>query len=225
MTFSIAGHCRRSGMFGVAIATSSISVGARCPHARAGAGAVASQNITDPSLGAAVLDELEAGHGAQDALQRALAGRPNLEYRQVTAVDRTGKTACHSGERMLGIHAAAPGADCIAAGNLLENPGVPAAMTADFARRADAHLAERLLAALEAGLAAGGEQGELHSAALLVADAQPYPLVDLRIDWRDHAPLSALRELWRAYEPQMQDYLTRAINPAGAPSYGVPGDL
>jgi len=224
MTFSIAGHCRRSGMFGVAIATSSISVGARCPHARAGAGAVASQNITDPALGAAVLDQLQAGLGAQDALRRALAGRAHLEYRQISVVGRGGDTACHSGSRMLGVHAEAALDDCIAAGNLLADTAVPGAMAQRFAGGAAEHLAERLLGALEAGLEAGGEEGEVHSAALLVADAQPFPLVDLRIDWREHAPLSALRELWQAYQPQMQAYLMRALDPAAAPSYGVPGD-
>ena len=224
MTFSIAGHCRRSGMVGVAIATSSISVGARCPHVRAGAGAVASQNITDPSLGAAVLDQLETGRGAQDALQRALAQRAHLEYRQLIVVDRRGETACHSGSRMLGLHTESAGADCIAAGNLLANDTVTEAMARHFAGHAAEHLAERLLGALEAGLEAGGEQGEVHSAALLIADAQPFPLVDLRIDWRAHAPLSALRDLWHMYQPQMQDYQTRALNPAAAPTYGVPGD-
>ena len=76
----------------------------------------------------------------------------------------------------------------------------------------------------EAGLAAGGEEGPVHSAALLVADEQPWPLVDLRVDWDERDPVAVLRDLWTAYQPQMQDYVTRALDPASAPAYGVPGD-
>ena len=78
MTFSIVGHCQRSGMFGVAITTSSICVGARCPYVRAGVGAVATQNLTDPTLGAAVLDALADDDDATRALQTALRDKPNL---------------------------------------------------------------------------------------------------------------------------------------------------
>ena len=78
------------------------------------------------------------------------------------------------------------------------------------------------MCALEAGLYdAGGEMGDVHSAALLAAHKHPWPVVDLRVDWDDTDPIRALRRLWTAYEPQMEDYVTRAINPASAPSYGV----
>lgn len=224
MTFSIAGRCERTGMFGVAITTSSICVGARCPHARARAGAVATQNITDPQLGPLVLDRLEAGDDAPTALAKVTAGRNHLEYRQLTVVDGHGNTAHHTGANILGIHAVAEGVDCIAAGNLLANADVPRAVADTFAVHADAHLAERLLRAVESGVAAGGEEGPIHSACLIVADVLPFPLVDLRVDWSDGCPVADLRALWMAYEPQMTDYVNRAINPAAAPSYGVPGD-
>lgn len=228
MTFSIAGRCRQTGMVGVAVATSSISVGARCPFARAGVGAVATQNITDPALGPAVLDRMQAGMEADDALLDALSAYPHAQhrqYRQVTVIDRHGNTAWHAGAHMLGAHNHSAAADCIAAGNLLASATVTEAVAQHFARGDDReHLAARLLAALEAGLRAGGEQGEVHSAALLVCDKQPFPLVDLRVDWRDRDPVGELRALWHAYRPQMDDYLTRAIDPANAPAYGVPGD-
>ena len=80
------------------------------------------------------------------------------------------------------------------------------------------------MSGLEAGLAAGGEEGPVHSAALRVVDRQPFPLVDLRVDWDDTMPIARLRELWVAYEGQMADYLNRAIDPGMAPSYGVTGD-
>ncbi|MGI9406818.1 MAG: DUF1028 domain-containing protein [Hyphomicrobiaceae bacterium] len=225
MTFSIVGRCAKTGMFGVAITTSSISVGARCPHARAGVGAVATQNITNPDLGPQILDHLAAGKDAQAALDAALAGEAHPAYRQLTVVDTAGRTATFTGDNILGTNAIVEGDNCVAAGNLLKTEQVPAAMAGAFAANADRHLAERLLLALEAGIAAGGEEGPTHSAALLVADAHPFPLVDLRLDWSEEDAVPNLRKLWEAYEPQMQAYLDRAVNPSAAPSYGVPGDV
>jgi uncharacterized Ntn-hydrolase superfamily protein len=224
MTFSIAGRCERSGAFGVAIATSSIAVGARCPHARAGVGAVATQNVTDPALGPLLLDFLRAGLTAGEAIAKAVQGRDNVEYRQLTAVDRHGNSASWSGKHILGIHAVSEKPDCVAAGNLLKTAALPDAMTLAFAAHPQFHLAERLLRALEAALEAGGEEGPVHSSALLVVHEHSFPLVDLRCDWDDRAPISSLRRLWSDYEPQMQAYLTRAIDPAAAPRYGVAGD-
>jgi uncharacterized Ntn-hydrolase superfamily protein len=211
-------------MFGVAITTSSISVGARCPHVRAGVGAVATQNITDPCLGPLVLDALARGLDAQAALSRVIQERPHMAWRQLTVVDAAGRTAAFTGDRILGVNAESAGNNCYAAGNLLSTTEVPAAMTTAFANGRGQHLAERLLGSLEAGLAAGGEAGDVHSAALLVAHEQPFPLVDLRVDWADEDAVPALRRLWEAYQPQMTDYLVRAVDPASAPSYGVPGD-
>jgi uncharacterized Ntn-hydrolase superfamily protein len=224
MTFSIAGHCARTGMFGVAITTSSIAVGSRCPHARAGVGAVATQNVTDPRLAPLVLDAMEAGQDAATAIAGVVESREHIDWRQLTAVDTRGNTAHFSGGQILGIHGVSQGVGCIAAGNLLASAAVVEAMTARFGADTNAHLAERLLAGIEAGIAAGGEAGPVHSAALCVADSMPFPLVDLRVDWADDDPVGKLRALWVAYEPQMLDYLNRAIDPQAAPSYGVAGD-
>jgi len=224
MTFSIAGRCRRSGMLGVAVTTSSICVGARCPWVRARVGAVSTQNVTLPSIGPDVLDRLARGMSAREALEDVLSRERFTDYRQVTVVDGGGDIAHFSGANTLGVNAIAAGDGCVAGGNLLNDPDVPAAMISAFEASAEAHLAERLLRSLEAGIAAGGELGSVHSAALLVADDQPWPLVDLRVDWDDEAPVRALRSLWTAYEPQMRDYVTRALDPPSAPNYGVPGD-
>ena len=226
MTFSICGRCAKTGMVGVAITTSSICVGSRCPWARAGIGAVSTQNVTLPSLGATMLDNIARGDNCETAINGALDGDSFADYRQVIAIDATGRGAVFSGAKTLGINATAIGEDCVAAGNLLADAGLPLVMTRVFAAKASLSLPVRLLCALEAGLHdGGGEMGEVHSAALLVADKQPWALADLRVDWDDDAaPLSALRRLWEAYEPQMQDYVTRALNPSAAPSYGVPGD-
>ena len=224
MTFSIAGRCARTGMFGVAITTSSISVGSRCPHARAGVGAVATQNITDPHLATMVLDAMEAGKDAVNAVESVTKGREFIDYRQLTAVDARGNTAHFTGKNILGTNAISEDTDCVAAGNLLSSEAVAKGISDGFTANPDAHLAERLLQGIEGGLAAGGEGGPVHSAALLVSGSQPFALVDLRVDWEEVGPIEKLRRLWEAYEPQMNDYLNRAINPTAAPSYGVVGD-
>jgi len=224
MTFSIVGFCPRTKMAGVAITTSSICVGSRCPHVRAGAGAVTTQNVTDPSIGPEALAHLAEGKTAQQSLDLILQGRPHIEYRQVGIVDLHGGVAHFTGANILGTNAVATGDGCIAAGNLLSTEAVPAAMVAAFAAGADRHLADRLLASLEAGIDAGGEEGPTHSSALLVAHRNSWPLVDLRVDWSDDCPGKALRHLWNNYEPQMEAYNLRALDPAAAPSYGVAGD-
>jgi uncharacterized Ntn-hydrolase superfamily protein len=224
MTFSVAGRCPKTGMFGVAITTSSIAVASRCPWARAGVGAVATQNITDPSLGRKGLDLLQAGLAAPEALARLMNEAPFADYRQVTMIDAAGRTAVWSGSKTLGTYNTAEGRDCVAAGNLLRTTDIPAAIVKGFEQSKGGHLADRLLDALEAGLAAGGEMGPVHSAGLLVVDKTEWPLVDLRIDWDDENPLPPLCKLWQAFEPQAQDYITRALDPRSAPAYGVPGD-
>jgi uncharacterized Ntn-hydrolase superfamily protein len=223
MTFSLAARCARTGMLGVVVTSSSPAVAARCAWARAGTGAVATQNITDPSLGPAVLDRLSSGRSANEALTEVMASAPHAEYRQVTVVDSGGRTAARTGKRTLGQHGVSQGADCIAAGNLLADVGVTSAMVRAFARRPLEHLAVRLLDALGAGTAAGGEEGPLHSAGLLIVDRVSWPVTDLRVDWHDD-PVSELGRLWALWGPQEGDYVRRAIDPASAPSYGVPGD-
>jgi len=223
MTFSITALCPRSGQFGVAISSSSPAVAARCAHARAGVGAVATQNITDPRLGTKALDLLGAGHGAEAALRHLVQSEPFIEYRQVAVVDASGGVALHSGARTLGTYGTAQASGVAAAGNLLAGDGVPGEMLAAFLG-SEGSLAERLLRGLEAGVAAGGEAGPVHSAGLLVVRDVSWPLVDLRVDWEDDGPIARLRHLWTIYAPQADAYVTRALNPASAPSYGVAGD-
>ncbi|MBX2826335.1 MAG: DUF1028 domain-containing protein [Gammaproteobacteria bacterium] len=225
MTFSITGYCDRTKMTGVAITTSSICVASRCPWVRAGVGAVATQNITDPSLGPLILDYLQAGDTAAEAIEKVTRNREFIAYRQLTVVDIQGNTAQYTGDEILGTHAVVTGKHCVAAGNLLSSTSVPQAMADSFNNHADLHLAERLLTALAAGVSAGGEEGPTHSSGLKVAHQHPWPLVDLRIDWSEGEPVSELMQLWKTYEPQVADYTARAIDPTAAPSYGVPGDL
>ncbi|MDF7790194.1 DUF1028 domain-containing protein [Pantoea ananatis] len=223
MTLSVTARCEETGQLGIAISSSSIAVGARCPWLQAGVGAVSSQNITLPSLGQQILVYLDQGRALDVALKLALAEDRFSDYRQVAAIDIQGNTAFFNGSQTLGIWSVAEGKNCIAAGNMLADKGVTAAMCAAFAV-ASGELASRLLAALQAGVAAGGEAGPLHSAALKLVDDYTWPLVDLRIDWTEGDPVGQLTQLWLAYEPQMEAYVTRALDPREAPSYGVPGD-
>ena len=224
MTFSLVARCAETGMFGVAISSSSPAVAARCAYARAGVGAVASQNVTDPTLGPLALDVMGRGLSADEAIEEVRRVGRYIDYRQVLAVDGQGRVAIHSGPNSLGVFAEATGHDVVAAGNLLADAGVPAAIVAGF-EAAEGHLGDRLIAAMQAGLAAGGEAGPVHSAGMMLVDDVPWPVADLRCDWIDEGcPIAAVARAWEVYKPQLDAYVTRALNPTEAPSYGVPGD-
>ena len=223
MTFSLVARCAETGMFGIAISSSSPAVAARCAYTRAGVGAVASQNITDPTLGPKALNLMADGLSAAEAVARVKAEGKFLEYRQVVAIDAMGQSAIHSGPNSLGIWTDAAGRDVHAAGNLLANPDVPAALVAGF-EGATGHLGDRLIAAMRTGLAAGGEAGPVHSAGIQLCDTVPWPVADLRCDWTEDCPIEAIATAWQVYKPQLDAYVQRALDPREAPSYGVPGD-
>ena len=194
MTFSIVGRCAETGQLGIAISSSSIAVGARCPWLRAGVGAVSSQNITLPALGPQILDGLADGLAPATALDQALSSNGYGQYRQVAVVDAQGRTALFSGSHALGTHNAVAGDQCVAAGNLLASSAVIERMVEAF-ERSEGCLAARLLTALQAGQAAGGEAGAVHSAALSVVGDLTWPIVDLRVDWADENPIGELHKL------------------------------
>ncbi len=222
MTYSIAARCAETGMFGVAVASSSPAVAARCAYARAGVGAALSQNVTDPRLGPALLDAMQAGRSAPQAMAQVAKG-PHISYRQLLCVDRHGGTAIHSGKDALGIWSEASGPDVASGGNLLANSDIPDAIVSAFGEAPGA-FPDRILAAMAAGRDAGGEAGPIHSAGLLIVRDVPWPVADLRVDWTEGEPITELNALWLRYQPQLNDYVLRAQNPAAAPSYGVPGD-
>jgi uncharacterized Ntn-hydrolase superfamily protein len=223
MTFSLVGRCARTRALGVVVSSSSPAVAARCAWARARAGAVATQNVTDPSLAPQVLDRLERGNSAGRALDEVMARAQHAAYRQLAVIDAQGGTASYSGSRTLGRHSSFAGKDCLAAGNLLADEAVTAAMVRAFEHRPEDHLAARLVDALRAGEEAGGEQGPVRSSGLLVAGEVTWPVTDLRVDWHEH-PIAELGRLWAIWRPQEADYVQRALDPTAAPKYGVPGD-
>ena len=223
MTFSLVARCAETGMFGIAISSSSPAVAARCAYTRAGVGAVASQNITDPRLGPFALDLMQGGMSAGEAIAGIRDQAQHVAYRQVLAIDAKGTTAIHSGPNSLGIWTDAAGRDVIAAGNLLANDEVPQAIVDGF-EASTGHLGDRLIAAMRAGLAAGGEAGPVHSAGMQICDTVNWPVADLRCDWTEDCPIDAIAAAWDVYKPQLNAYVQRALDPREAPSYGVPGD-
>jgi uncharacterized Ntn-hydrolase superfamily protein len=214
MTFSLAGRCGRTGAVGAVIASASMAVAARCVAVRAGVGAVCSQSTTDPRLREALLEAMASGQAAVDAVAAVTGRAADIAYRQLTAVDAHGGSASYSGALALGEATDISAADAAAAGNLLAHRDVPAAMLAAFSDRADDHLGDRLIAALAAGLAAGGEVSPVRSAGLVIAESVPWPVTDLRVDWHDD-PVGQLAGLWRRWEPQAESYIGRALRPSG----------
>lgn len=217
MTFSLLGRCSRTGQLGAATATADIAVGARVPHARAHVGAVLTQHRTDQRLGPRGLELLASGCSPSDTIAALVASTPFAGWRQLAAIDRDGRTAGFSGERVEEPFAEEHGRDCIVVGNVLVSKAVGTAMIRAFEREPGDDLAERLVAALEAGSAAGGERSPVRSAALLVAGDQQFALVDLRIDQSD-APIAALRSLWDTYCPRVDEFVARALAPDEVPA-------
>jgi uncharacterized Ntn-hydrolase superfamily protein len=217
MTYSLTARCAVTGAFGNVVTSSSIAVAARCGWVGP-MGAIATQNLTDPALGPQGLGLLRQGLGAGAVLELLMRSTRGAEHRQVAVVDRMGGVAWHSGARALAKQAVATGPDCVAMGNLLATETVPAAMVSAFVSSAGEPFPERLMRALEAGLAAGGEFDDERAAGLRVADRYDWPVVDLRVDWHEE-PISELRRLWERYAPQQQAYVARALDPDRAPGF------
>ena len=223
MTFSLVARCAKTGMFGIAISSSSPAVAARCSFARAKVGAVASQNVTDPTLGPLTLDLMQNGLSAEQAIQNIQSIGKFIEYRQVLAIDKTGMTSIHSGPNSLGIWTQAEGKNVAAGGNLLSNESIPQSIVDAFIS-SDGHIGDRLIEAMRSGLTAGGEAGPVHSAGIKIVDKMTWPIADLRCDWTTNCPVEEVAKAWDVYKPQLDAYVQRAIDPREAPSYGVPGD-
>lgn len=191
MTYSIVARDPETGALGVAVQTHQPAVGALCPFAEAGVGAVATQSIVLPEYGPRGIEAMRSGEAAADALRRLLDEDEGRELRQVAFVSATGEVAVHTGERCIAHagHVAGDGFSCQA--NMMRAEGVPEAMAEAF-KQSEGDLAHRLLAALDAAEAAGGDIRGMQSAALIVA-GEGMPL-DRRVD--DHPePLRELRRL------------------------------
>jgi uncharacterized Ntn-hydrolase superfamily protein len=206
-------------MFGVAMASSSPAVAARCAHVRAAIGAVATQNLTDPRLGPRALEGLMRGLDANAAIKWALGDTQFGAYRQLLVIGPEGPPAVYSGTHALGLVGESRGTDSVSAGNLLARADVPQAMITAF----ESHTGDfpsRLLAALRAGLARGGEARPVHSAGLAVVRDVAWPIVDLRVDWTEMDPTEELTKAYEVFAPQIDDFVRRALEPTAAPEFG-----
>ncbi|MCW5716053.1 MAG: DUF1028 domain-containing protein [Bauldia sp.] len=215
-TFSIAAGCRESGMFGVAVSTAMPAVGANCPFVRAGVGAIATQSWVNPYLGIDGLHLLAKGLSADETIARLIANDPRAHLRQLGVVDRQFRSAAYSGEGCTGWYGHLTGDGFAAQGNMLTGPEPVRAMADVFTATAG-DLPERLMSALEAGQAAGGDRRGKQSAALLVAASEEYPYVDLRVD-EHQEPVKQLRRVFEVAKRQLLPFVrtfpTRR-NPAG----------
>lgn len=212
MTFSLAARDSKTGMFGVSIATSAVAVGNRCPWVRAGVGAVTTQHRTDIRSGPVGIELLTKGFTARQTVDFLAATNDFPQERQFAAVDREGGVAFYNGAAIECIHAGHAGNQCVSTGNLLANDEVPRRVVEVYEAAMDLPFAERLLAAIRGGLYAGGETKPIMAAALLIADRQSWPLVDLRVDWKEE-PITELERLWEFYKPYQQHYINQVIAP------------
>jgi uncharacterized Ntn-hydrolase superfamily protein len=216
MTWSIVAR-DADGTLGVAVASRFFAVGALCPHARSGVGALATQALVNPGYGPDGLDRLAAGDSPRDAIDALVAADPGHGHRQVHLVDARGRAAAYTGAQCIGWCGHRTFDDFSVAGNMLAGERVLDATAEAFRRHAHLPFAERLIAAMRAGEAAGGDKRGKQAAALRVFAGEDYPLLDLRVD--DHVdPLTELRRLHAVslerYQPFVSCLPSRA-RPAG----------
>ena len=217
-TFSIIGRCARTGMLGVALTTSDLCVGSRCPYVAPGVGAVSTQAATDPRIGPRLLALMAEGRTPTEAVGVVESEDAHVERRQIGAVSIDGKSFARTGARNgpWAGHVALP--DHVAMGNGLAGERVVAAMSRTFVERESESLEERLLASLEAGQEAGGERRDMtpyHSAALLVYGSESFSRVDLRVDEHPE-PIVELRRVLELFKPKIDYFSLRAEDPEAA---------
>lgn len=221
MTWSIVARDPESNRFGIAISTCALAVGAICPWTRAGVGAVSTQATSNPLYGPAILDQLAAGATAEEAITRITAGDDGRAHRQVHAISARGDNHAFTGDACIDWCGHLLAERVSVAGNMLAGAPVVEASMARYEANTALPFADRLLTALEAGQAAGGDKRGRQSAALLIQGGEVYADLNLRVD--DHA--DPMRELWRIYELAKQhhipyrDRMPTAANPAGV--YGA----
>ncbi len=217
-TFSIAARCPQTGQLGVAVASAVPAVGGLCPFLRAGIGAVTTQSWVNPYLAARILDGLADGQHPDAALAAALATDDRPDLRQLGLVDARGTGAAWTGAGCTPAAGHRTGAGYAVQGNMLAGPGVIDAMAQAFEESAARDLDERLMRALEAGDAAGGDRRGKQSAALKIVAGEDYPRLDLRVD--EHAePVAELRRVLAVARRQLVPFVAgmpRKNGPAGA---------
>jgi uncharacterized Ntn-hydrolase superfamily protein len=217
MTFSIAARCPSTGMFGVAVSTKLLCVGQLVPFLKADVGAIATQSFVNPYIGIKGLEYLAGGEIAAQVRDRLAAEDEGRSLRQFSVVDNEGRAAAYSGDDCVNWFGHRTGDGYAVAGNMLTGADVVEEMARAYEASDGQPLGERLVRALEAGQAVGGDKRGRQSAALKVVAAEDYPLIDLRVD--DHPdPVVELRRLWSLYNEgfgEIMGMMPTKANPAG----------
>jgi uncharacterized Ntn-hydrolase superfamily protein len=217
MTWSIIAKDPETGSFGVAVTTKFFAVGALCPHGTARIGALATQALVNPLYGTDGMKFLAEGRSAEEIVAILTAQDPGRESRQLHVIDRDGRTAAHTGRDCIDWCGHLTDEGVSVAGNMLAGPTVIEATLATYKHCVALPFADRLLTALDAGQAEGGDKRGKQSAALKVWRDEPYPMLDLRVD--DHAePLDELRRLYGVAHERFlafMDAMATRSNPGG----------
>jgi uncharacterized Ntn-hydrolase superfamily protein len=222
-TYSIVARCARTGELGAAVASAVPAVGAICLRLRPGVGAVSTQSWVNPYLADAALDRMAAGEDAAAALAAVIGADPAAAARQIGVIGARGPGAAWTGGDCTGWAGQRAGADFAAQGNMLTGAAVIDAMVAAFAADSEAGLEERLMRALEAAQASGGDKRGRQSAGLAVIGAEAYARVDLRVD--DHAdPVAELRRVLGVASAQLAPFVA-GMPRRGAAAAPAPADV
>lgn len=208
MTFSTIARCARTGQLGVAAVTGTPGVGTLLTWALRRVGAIATQAWVNPYLGIDGLDLLDNGHPAQKALEAVIAMDDGRQQRQLGIVDGKGRTAVWTGEECEPWAGHRTGDGWTVQGNMLRTGETVEACAKAVVANADRDLVERLILALEAGEATGGDKRGSRSATVYIVDTEQFPLWDLRID-DDEEPLLALRHLHDAFAEELLPQIRR----------------
>jgi uncharacterized Ntn-hydrolase superfamily protein len=194
MTWSIIARDERTGRVGIIVATRFFAVGSRVPHIKTGVGAIASQAFVNPFYGPQGLALLQAGATAEDTVRMLTITDEGRDHRQLHIMDRQGRFAAHTGKACVDWCGHVIRATFSIAGNMLAGPDVVEATAKAYTENLAVPFARRLIAAMNAGEAAGGDKRGKQSAALLIHDNEDYSMLDLRVD--DHTdPLAELARL------------------------------
>jgi uncharacterized Ntn-hydrolase superfamily protein len=217
MTWSIIARDNSTGQFGIAVATRFFAVGARVPHLAPGLGGIATQALVNPYYGIDGLKLLREGHSPRDIVATLIAADRGRESRQLHIMDALGSVAAHTGRQCVDWCGHIEGDGFSIAGNMLAGAAVLDDTAAAFIANATRPLAQRLLAAMHAGEAAGGDKRGKQSAALLIHGEEEWSDLDLRVD--DHpdplAELARLEAVSREHWVHFRKYLPTRSNPSG----------
>jgi uncharacterized Ntn-hydrolase superfamily protein len=223
MTWSIIACDSETGNFGIAVATRFFAVGARVPFIAAGFGAIATQALVNPYYGIDGLKLLREGLSPQDIIEQLIATDSGHAHRQLHVMDASGRIAAHTGAACVDWCGHLQGCDFSIAGNMLAGSAVLDDTASAYAANAALPFPRRLIAAMRAGEAAGGDKRGKQSAALLIHGEEEWPALDLRVD--DHADpldeLDRLEQVSRERWVHFRQFLPSRANPAGVTDRAV----